>query len=102
MVGNKPQGLGFLSDYTLLMDLGFVNNMSATSFFIQKECGSVMFFLVYMDDVIFTGSYIAQHQHFFHSIPSQVSLKDLVSLKIFPGAKVLCIGDDLFWHCFCC
>ena len=79
-----------------LLEFGFVNTKSDSSLFVYAVVSSIVYFLVYVDDLIITGN----NSHFVVSIIQQLgrkfSLKDLGPLHFFLGIEVIPTQNGLF------
>lgn len=65
------------------LNWGFVNTKSDTSLFVRRIDHSVMFVLVYVDDVVLIGSSSSKLQQFVNNLYTTFSLTDLGTLKFF-------------------
>lgn len=95
-----------------LLDYGFTNSTSDASLFIYSSKDTIMYFLMYVDDLILTGINVSQLNFFVNSLSSQFSLKKLGELNYFLGIEVVrTIGGlllsqqkyikeilEIFWH----
>ncbi|KAK0573554.1 hypothetical protein LWI29_009785 [Acer saccharum] len=79
-----------------LIQKGFVNSRSDTSLFIFNANGCVIFLLVYVDDIIVTGSDGNLVNEFITSLARRFSIKDLGALSYFLGVEVLPCASGLF------
>ncbi|KAL8153808.1 hypothetical protein V2J09_011568 [Rumex salicifolius] len=73
---------------TFLLQLGFVNSIADASLFIHKTSAHVLFLLVYVDDIIITGSSLESVQHLIQNLSNRFSLKDTGNLSYFLGVEV--------------
>lgn len=80
---------------TYLLSLGFVNSVSDTSLFILHGAAPI-FVLVYVDDIIITGSVPISVSSFITALSARFSLKDLGSLSYFLGVEVQPCSHGLF------
>lgn len=71
-----------------LVKLGFTNSHSDTSLFIQHCHSFTIYFLVYVDDIIITGSNLSVVTKVIQKPSAQFSLKDLGPLNYFLGVEV--------------
>ena len=67
---------------------GFSNSLADTSLFIYKHGSSIIYMLVYVDDIIVTGDNAQVVNQFIQCLAARFSLKDLGSLTHFLGIKV--------------
>lgn len=70
-----------------LCDLGFVNSLADTSVFIRIHGTQVLYVLVYVDDIIVTGSSPSLINGFIDTLSSRFSLKDPTDLSYFLGIE---------------
>ena len=66
---------------------GFVNSKSDTPLFIFNDNGCVIFLLVYVDDIIVTGSAAAHVNAFIATLARRFSIKDLGNLSFFSALR---------------
>ncbi|KAF7831723.1 Retrovirus-related Pol polyprotein from transposon TNT 1-94 [Senna tora] len=78
---------------TALSHFGFTSAKCDSSLFIRRSSHSVMFILVYVDDVIITGSSLQEIQTLISSLHAQFALKDMGSLHYFLSLQVLPTTD---------
>ena len=72
-----------------LLGIGFVTSRADTSLFILRQQESTVYFLVYVDDLIITGSDPALVSRIIHQLDSTFSTKDLGPLSFFCGIEVI-------------
>lgn len=72
----------------LLLQSGFVNALADPSLFVLQAGGTVLFVLVYVDDIVITGNFPTQVQRFIDLLGAQFSLKDLGLLGYFLSVEV--------------
>ncbi|KAK0607898.1 hypothetical protein LWI29_022218 [Acer saccharum] len=72
-----------------LITSGFTNSYADTSLFVLKTGGALLYLLIYVDDIILTGSSTTQVEQFVDTLARRFSLKDLGSLSYFLGVEVL-------------
>ncbi|GAA0165489.1 transmembrane signal receptor [Lithospermum erythrorhizon] len=79
----------FISISTVLLDVGFVQSTAIHSLFTYLHDGHTLYFLLYIDDMIFTGS--SQHllNDFIHKLNQHFALTDLGELHYFLGIEVI-------------
>lgn len=71
-----------------MLDIGFQNSLADTSLFIHTNGAHNTYILVYVDDIVVTGS-DAKHVAFvLHSLAQRFSIKDPVDLHYFLGIEV--------------
>lgn len=82
-----------------LLKLGFVAAKSDSSLFIRKTSDSLLYLLVYVDDIILTGSNSEEVAKFVTLLHTQFALKDLGPLSYFLGIHVTpTTGGGLILH----
>ncbi|XP_059070464.1 uncharacterized mitochondrial protein AtMg00810-like [Cryptomeria japonica] len=69
--------------------VGFVGSKADTSLFIKRTTHSIVFMLVYVNDIIITGSTMACVQDLISQLQSAFAIKDLGSLHYFLGIEAL-------------
>lgn len=79
-----------------LLQSGFTNSISDASLFIYAKNNCVMYFLVYVDDIIITGNNNTIINDFVVRLNAKFSLKDLGSLNQFLGVEVVNTYDGVF------
>ncbi|CAA7051295.1 unnamed protein product [Microthlaspi erraticum] len=70
-----------------LLALGFQNSLADTSVFVYSKGADLLYTLVYVDDIIVTGSSTALVDRFIAAISSRFSLKDPTDLSYFLGIE---------------
>lgn len=73
---------------SFLLSIGFINSISDSSLFILNNNGSLIYLLVYVDDIIVTSNSDTLLENF-TVISAHFSLKDLGHLSHFLGIEVL-------------
>ena len=68
-----------------LLTVGFKNSYADTSLFVLNTGGTILYLLIYVDDIILTGNSSAQVDQIFVTLAQRFSLKDLGSLSYFLG-----------------
>ncbi|KAF5465899.1 hypothetical protein F2P56_015863 [Juglans regia] len=79
-----------------LLSLGFRCSASDSSLFILRTASTSIFILVYVDDIIVTGSCSKLIYEFVQSLGSYFPVKDLGPLHFFFGIEVTCNTKGLF------
>jgi len=74
-----------------LIDLKFTSSKSDSSLFIYKAHGVTIFVLIYVDDIIITGSHSMAITQLINDLHSSFALKDLSRLNFF-------LGVEATWH----
>ncbi|KAK0602806.1 hypothetical protein LWI29_037126 [Acer saccharum] len=72
---------------TFLLAAGFINSKCDASLFISHRPGHTLYLLVYVDDIIVTGSSDSQVRDFITTLAHRFSLKDLGQLSFFLGVE---------------
>jgi hypothetical protein len=72
-----------------LLDYGFANSKSDASLFVYRNQGVILYFLVYVDDLIITGNDNNFISCFLQALSARFSIKDLGDLNYFLGVEVL-------------
>lgn len=75
---------------------GFVNSKSDSSLFIYSHNGIQVYLLVYVDDLIVTGSDASFISKFILDLSRRFSIKDLGALHYFLGVEVIPTPAGLF------
>ena len=70
------------------MDKGFVGSKVDTSLFLLCQSSVCIFLLVYVDDIIVTGSNLSAIYELIQSLQAESKLKDLGTLSYFLGIHV--------------
>ena len=79
-----------------LISEGFTNSHSDTSLFMLHSPSTVLYLLVYVDDIIITGSSAAHVSAFITALARRFSLKDLGNLSYFLGVEAHSTATGLF------
>ncbi|XP_071740973.1 uncharacterized mitochondrial protein AtMg00810-like [Rutidosis leptorrhynchoides] len=79
-----------------LIRLGFTCSRSDPSLFIFKRNSCILYFLVYVDDIILTDNHSATIQTFISRLNDEFSIKDLGKLNYFLGLEVTDRPTGLF------
>lgn len=72
-----------------LISLGFQNSLADSSLFVLHKGTDLVYVLVYVDDILVTGSSSDLVAHIISQLSSSFALKDLGSLHYFLGIEVL-------------
>ncbi|KAM2276855.1 hypothetical protein ACFXTI_035234 [Malus domestica] len=83
--------------FAVLKSLGFHQSQSDASLFVLQD-GVPVIVLVYVDDILVTGSHTAACQRFIQKLSSVFPVKDLGPLHYFLGLEVQRSADGLFLH----
>lgn len=79
-----------------LITWGFLNTKGDSSLFIHRTKSTITLLLIYVDDILVTGSYAAELQKFTTRLNQIFSFKDLENLHYFLGFKVTRDDTGLF------
>jgi len=72
---------------TTLIHLGFISNISDPSLFVQQSSSSTILILIYVDDILVTGTSSSAIQKLITTLNNTFSLKDLGKLHFFLGIE---------------
>lgn len=70
-----------------LLSIGFQNSLSDTSMFVLKKGKEVIYLLVYVDDILITGSHKAMISNVLNLLADRFSVKDAEDLNYFLGIE---------------
>ncbi|KAE8701143.1 hypothetical protein F3Y22_tig00110548pilonHSYRG00344 [Hibiscus syriacus] len=79
-----------------LILIGFEVSLADCSLFVMKREEYVVYALVYVDDIIVTGSLVCKVEEVVRLLEEKFSLKDLGQLSFFLGIEVKYVGDNIF------
>lgn len=79
-----------------LLSIGFVNSLADTSLFILKKGSDFVYMLIYVDDILLTGTTSTLLQATIDSLSSRFSLKDLGNLSYFLGIEAVRTNQGLY------
>lgn len=82
--------------YDFLIHIGFKDSSSDTSLFIYRANSSILILLVYVDDIILTGSSSDLLKKFISRLNREFAIKDLGKLSYFLGLEVSYTHNGLF------
>uniref|UniRef100_A0A3Q7H262 Reverse transcriptase Ty1/copia-type domain-containing protein n=1 Tax=Solanum lycopersicum TaxID=4081 RepID=A0A3Q7H262_SOLLC len=85
----------FLKLKTFLLSHGYTCCYSDSSLFVRHTSSSTTYLLVYVDDIIITGSDPSYISSFTQSLDLEFSLKDLGNLSFFLGIEVSRVGSGM-------
>ena len=74
---------------TFLLSLGFVTSLVGSSLFVYSRGNAVLYFLVYVDDLIITKSDPSLVNTIIRQLDYKFSIKDLEALSYLYGVEVL-------------
>lgn len=74
---------------SFLLSIGFGNSLSDTSLFILNSNGTYVYLLVYVDDILVTGTSPALVQRIIDTIAKKFSIKDMGNLGYFLGIEAI-------------
>ena len=96
LYGLKQSPRAWFSRLSLqLKRLGFVASKADTSLFIYSKANTVMFVLIYVDDIIVASSSQNATNALLHDLSSEFALKDLGDLHFFLGIEVKKVQDGI-------
>ncbi|KAJ0946635.1 putative RNA-directed DNA polymerase [Helianthus annuus] len=78
-----------------LHSLGFKGSKTDPSLFIYSSKGTLLYMLVYVDDIILTGNNPSLIDQVIHSLGTTFAIQDLGSLSYFLGVEVVHQGSNL-------
>lgn len=81
---------------TFLLEYGFFYSSTDPSLFIFKASTDIIILLLYVDDIILTGSSLLMINQLITSLSSVFHMKDLGDLHNFLGVKACYVADKLF------
>uniref|UniRef100_A0A2N9E312 Integrase catalytic domain-containing protein n=1 Tax=Fagus sylvatica TaxID=28930 RepID=A0A2N9E312_FAGSY len=81
-----------------LLTIGFTASLADPSLFVYKNGSTVIYLLLYVDDIILTGSVPAAIQELIRDLAQAFELKDLGPLKYFLGLQVEYTPSGLLVH----
>lgn len=81
---------------SFLRSLGFTTSRSDSSLFYLHQGTSVIFLLLYVDDIIVTGNDPALLKKFIDQTHTKFAIKDLGKLNYFLGLEISYTSDGLF------
>ena len=81
-----------------LLTVGFTASLADPSLFVYKSVSTVIYLLLYVDDIILTGSAPVAIQALIHDLAQAFELKDLGPLKYFLGLQVEYTDSGLLVH----
>ncbi|KAG8489320.1 hypothetical protein CXB51_017422 [Gossypium anomalum] len=79
-----------------LLSFEFINSIADASLFVFRGHSTVIYLLVYVNDIIVTGNTSSTISQFLQHLSDRFSLKDLSHLHYFLGVKVIPYVDGLF------
>lgn len=80
---------------TFLLQSGFQNSLADTSLFIYKQQSKFVYVLVYVDDILVTGSDAGLVQQVISSLAARFSIKDMGNLSYFLGIEAVRTSQGL-------
>jgi hypothetical protein len=81
-----------------LLSIGFRASKVDTSLFILSDGTNIFYLLVYVDDILFTGSNSAMLHHLIQLLSFKLKLRDLGVVHYFLGIEVQSTGMGLMLH----
>ncbi|XP_028051179.1 uncharacterized protein LOC114255829 [Camellia sinensis] len=86
----------FFTFSNFLLTLGFVNSHCDNSLFVQATSALLTYLLVYVDDILITGSSLSHLKYLITQLHSAFSLKELGNLPYFFGISVTSTSSSYF------
>ncbi|KAJ0816493.1 putative RNA-directed DNA polymerase [Helianthus annuus] len=80
---------------TALIGLGFKGSKTDPSLFILSARGTLLYMLVYVDDIIITGNNPKAINYVVHSLSNTFAVQDMGSLSYFLGIEIVPKGADI-------
>ncbi|KAI5337531.1 hypothetical protein L3X38_016802 [Prunus dulcis] len=80
---------------SFLLRVGFVNSKADSSMFVYQDAHSMMILLLYVDDIVLTGSDSNHLRTFIHRLGIEFEIKDLGRLHYFMGVEVSYLPDSV-------
>lgn len=81
---------------TFLLQYGFKSSVADSALFIYHSAGIIIYFMVYVDDIVLTGNNVSSVNKFVACLNQKFSLKDLGPLHHFLGVEVIPTNSGLF------
>lgn len=81
---------------SFILDYGFHCSVADPSMFVYRTNDSVMIMLIYVDDIVLTGSNTAMLDEFVTQLGAQFAIQDLGDLHYFLGIQVQRFKDGIF------
>ena len=72
-----------------LLHLGFVASLADSSLFVYQSGSTILYLLLYVDDIIITGNASNQITYLISALSATFDLKDLGPLNYFLGIKII-------------
>lgn len=79
-----------------IIKLGFTATRSHSSLFILRRGSDITFLLLYVDDIVLTGSSSSLLQHVVDRLRAEFAVKDMGELRFFLGIDVRCTKDGFY------
>ena len=79
-----------------LIQWGFENSKSDLSLFLKRNKRSIILILIYVDDILITGSNCDELENFIKLLSSAFALKDMGKLSYFLGIEILYDLDSVY------
>lgn len=79
-----------------LISLGFSCSCADTSLFVFKKAYSILYLLVYVDDIILTGNHTTLIRDFITRLNKEFLITDLGKLNYFLGLEVSYLDSGIF------
>ncbi|KAK1415763.1 hypothetical protein QVD17_31549 [Tagetes erecta] len=82
---------------TALQNLGFIGSKTDPSLFIYSSQGTLLYMLVYVDDIILTGNNPEAINRVVHNLSKTFAVKDMGALSYFLGIEITPRGSDVLF-----
>jgi hypothetical protein len=76
--------------------IGFTPTSSDSSLFVLRRGSEIVYLLLYIDDIVLTGSSTALLQEIIRRLQAEFTVKDLGALSFFLGIDVKCNADGFY------
>lgn len=94
----QASGYWFLTVRGVLLSLGSSQSRADCSLFFRKSGTSVIYILIYVDDMLITGNYLIGIQNVIQQLCKNFSLKDLGDVNLFLGIEINRTAQGLHLH----
>jgi histone deacetylase 1/2 len=80
----------------VLIQFGFVGSKADLSLFVHTDTSSIIYILIYVDDIIITGSNVAVITNIIQQLHKEFAITDLGPLSFFLGIEAICDATGLY------
>jgi hypothetical protein len=84
--------------HTTLLDFTFTQSQYDSSFFFRKTALGIVILLIYVNDIVITGSDLQLIEQLQQGLKSSFHMKDLGPLQYFLGLEVQHCPNDMHLH----